>query len=394
MSLLLAVVLHGEVDTLTINRALERARGARPTVTAAAAAVNEARAHWQTAGTVPNPLVAYSHTGATPRQHLTIQQPFDWLFRREADRGAAAAGIDRARADSARIMAELDGEVRRAFYGTLAATESLRLIETEALFADSLVTISARRLALGDIAAMDHDRVRLEAARVRQLVARAREGVALATLGLRRVLAWPLAAGLELRGDLRAGLTELGNERPLADLPSVAAARADSVTAAFRVKSIRRGRLPAPAIEFGADWSDPALPGGGPALWLFGLSLPLPVWNRSGGELAAAAARSVQANTQLAETRLAIDQQVAEAALRVRQAALRALVAADSLVPAGRRLRAQVVLAYRLGETGVLPVLDALRAEREIESAALEDLLAFQEARALWYALVGSGDSR
>lgn len=398
MLTLMLLAQIGASDTLTLERALSLARTARPLVRSAAAGVAEARAQLRSAGAVPNPSVGYSQTGDAPREHLTVQQPFDWLLRRRVERAAATAGVERARADSGRVIAELGGEVRRSFYGAVAAVAALRLIEAEAQVADSLVVLSGRRLAQGDIATMEHDRVRLEAARVRQLVLRAREAREREELSLRRVIAWPRSAPAPiLSGDLGAGLEQAARGRvaplpppPPADLPIVAIARADSAGAAFRARSVRRGRIPVPGLEFGANWADPALPGR--TLWLFGLSLPLPLWHQSGAEVAAAAARSAQATALLGEARLDAERLLATTELQLRQAAARALVARDSLIPASQRLRAQAVLAYQLGETGVLPVLDALRAEREIESAALEDLLGFQEALAAWYALVGSGE--
>lgn len=392
MSLVLLVAALVQ-DTVTVDRALAMARTTRPAARATAAMVAEARAQRRMVGAIANPSVSYSYSDDTPRQHLTVQQPFDWLTRRSAERSAATAGVARAEADSLRVLADLEGEVRRTFYRALAAREAERLIEAGARMADSLVAISARRLAEGDIAAMEHERIRLESARVRQLSMQAREAVEATELELRRTLVWPADRPTPVVvGDLRGGLTSVWPRRSAAQLPAVTMARSDSIGAVYRRRSVGRGRWPVPAIEFGADWADPSLPGR--TLWLFGLSLPLPVWNQSGGEVEAASARSVQANAALAEARLDAERQVAEADLRLRQAAARALIANDSLVPAGRRLAAQSVRAYQLGETGLLPVLDVLRAQRELESAALEDLLAFQEALASWYALVGPGDSR
>ena len=394
---MVTVLLLGSLvgsDTLTLSRALQMAAATRPIVRAAGAAVAAARAAIGVAGAVPNPSVGYSHTQDTPSEHLTVQQPFDWLARRGADRAAARAGVMGAEADSARIAAELNGEVRRAFYGAVAAGEAVRLIEAEARVADSLAVLSGRRLARGDIAAMEHDRVRLEAARVRQLVLRAREAVGLTRLMLRRVIGSSASGSAPIPiGDLSAGLEDPEGRRRIvasAVLPAVSMAQADSAGAAFQVRGARQGRLPVPGFQFGADWADPAQPGR--RLWLFGLSVPLPVWNQSGPVVAAATARSDRATALLAEARLEAGRQLATVDLQVRVAAIRARAGRDSLVPAARRLRAQAVLAYQLGETGVLPVLDALRAEREIESAALEDLLAFQEALASWYALVGSAE--
>ena len=67
----------------------------------------------------------------------------------------------------------------------------------------------------------------------------------------------------------------------------------------------------------------------------------------------------------------------------------RARFARDSLLPEARRVRAGAVRLYEEGRTSVLPVLDALRAEREVARATVAELLAFQEARADLDAVLG-----
>jgi hypothetical protein len=80
---------------------------------------------------------------------------------------------------------------------------------------------------------------------------------------------------------------------------------------------------------------------------------------------------------------------VAEATTRRREAATRARIARDSLLPSATRLRERATAAYRAGETGVVPVLDALRSEREIALGAILDLLAYQDAVTEWNRLLG-----
>jgi hypothetical protein len=46
--------------------------------------------------------------------------------------------------------------------------------------------------------------------------------------------------------------------------------------------------------------------------------------------------------------------------------------------------------AADLGQTGVLPLLEAFRVEREIVVSAMTDLVAYQEALAEWNSLTGS----
>jgi hypothetical protein len=61
-------------------------------------------------------------------------------------------------------------------------------------------------------------------------------------------------------------------------------------------------------------------------------------------------------------------------------------------LPAAASVRARAVRAYQAGETGILPVLDALRGEREVTLGAIQDELAFQAALAEWGALIGRAE--
>ena len=89
------------------------------------------------------------------------------------------------------------------------------------------------------------------------------------------------------------------------------------------------------------------------------------------------------------ETRLEAAQAVAEAQARLDETARRARFARDSLAPAAKSLRERALIAYRLGETSILSVLDALRSEREVGQQQVESLTAFQSALAAWNALFG-----
>jgi outer membrane protein TolC len=77
------------------------------------------------------------------------------------------------------------------------------------------------------------------------------------------------------------------------------------------------------------------------------------------------------------------------ARIHLEETAARARFARDTILPGAGVLRERAVRAYGAGETGILPVLDALRGERDASLAALQDQLAFQEALADWFALTG-----
>lgn len=386
-----ALLLQASVpDSLSLVQAMTHARAHRAELRGAGAVVAEARAGIGAASAIPNPTLGYSHTEATPRQHLVVQQTLDWLLTRGAERRAAFRSLDRAAADSAVTEAAFMLAVRSAFYGAIAGREARRLAEQQAAAADSAATLAVHRFEQGEIPQVESLRLALEASRVQQDLSRAREGEQRSAGGFARAIGWgpgtPPAAAGRLDTDLDAAVSSIPVD--LTRLPAIRRAEADSATEAERARRATRARVPLPSVEFGADWSDPSLPG--QTLWLFGVSVPLPLWHRGGAVAAGAAARAAQASAQLSETRIEVMAQVEVARVRLAESTVRARRARDTLLPSAALLRAKALTAYELGETGVLPVLDALRTERETATLALDDLLAFQEALASWHALNGT----
>ena len=385
-ALLLVQGVPTGVDTLTLEQALARSRSARGQLAAAAARVAAARAAYRVAGAIPNPVVSYSHTESAPRFHLLVDQSLDWLLRRGRDREAARFGIGAAEADSSLSMADLQREVRVAFYTARAGIAAESLSQAQVALSDSVAHISGARLRAGDISLLEAEQARTEAARAHQSLSSVRETTRIAASDLARVvgmdpLAPPVPRGA-LDADLdRSPLQTLDVER----VPAVRAAVADSGTASALARSAAIAAVPLPTLQSGAEWEDPTEPNAG-ALAVFGLSLPLPLWHHGAGASAEAQARSHEAIAQLREVRLAASQQVMAAHIRLQESGIRARFARDTVLPAARALSGRAIRAYQAGETGILPVLDALRSERDAALSALQDLLGYQTALADWQA--------
>ena len=345
-----------------------------------------ARAALHTAGAVPNPIVSYSHTEDLPGEHLTVEQPLDWLLRRGAEREAARAGIRRAEADSSVATARLLRDVRVGFYRARAATVSHELVEAQARLADSVATVAGSRFQAGEISALEREQAAQEAARARQASSTAREDARLTQADLGRALAWEGPAP-RATGALDAGLDRLPDLTvDPRTLPTVRSAEADSASAEALVRSASKAWVPLPSITAGADWGDPTNPG---TLSVFGLAVPLPIWSRGGGPVGEAQARAAETAALTRESRLDAERAVEGARIQVEETALRARFARDTLLPGAAALRDRALRAYQAGETDILPAIDALRSEREASLAAVQDQLAFQEALAEWFALSG-----
>ncbi len=384
--LCLMFIAQAPGDSLSLEHALERARTQRGAVAAAAAGVAEARAGLRSAGAIPNPTVSYSHSESQPRNHFLVDQPLDWLLRRGPNRAAARAGIARAEADSAVTVVGLLRDVRVAFYRARASQIAGTLAADQAALADSVARIAAARLRAGDISVLEREQAAQEAARARQTASVAREAARVDEAELARSIAWT-GTPPHPTGALDAGLERLPDTTiDVGRLPTLQTAVADSTAAAALTRSASLGRLPVPTVQSGAEWGDDSQPG---ALAVVGLAIPFPIWNRGGGTVAEARARLDRATALAREARFDVERQVREARIHLEETAVRARFARDTVLPAAGVLRARALRAYQAGETGILPVLDALRGERDVSLTALQDQLAYQEALAEWYALTG-----
>jgi outer membrane protein, heavy metal efflux system len=385
-ALLLLLAGQGPPDSLTLAQALARARAARAQTVVAGALVAEARGALRRAGAVPNPTVSYNHSGAVPTNHFLVDQPLDWLIKRGPDRAAAEAGVNRARADSALTIAELHHSVRLAYWRARAGLLSESVVQAQALQADTVARIAAARLRAGDISLLEQEQAAQEAARAHQAASSAREGSRVAAAELARAIAFEEVAP-KPTDPLDTGLDQLPDTAVVVGrVPALRTAKADSAAAAAQLRSAQRARVPFPSLQTGAEWGDPAQPG---ALAVIGFTIPFPLWQRGGGSVAEAKARAIRFSALAREARLDVVRQMRQARAHLEETAIRARAARDSLIPAAAVIRTRALRAYQAGETGILPVLDALRSEREVTLSALQDELAFQEALADWYALTG-----
>jgi cobalt-zinc-cadmium efflux system outer membrane protein len=372
---------------LTLAGAWDAALHGRGVPASARAGIAAAGGGLRLAGQIPNPGFLLSYTGAAPSGHAILDQPMNWVLTRGADQGAARAVVDRARADSTAQLAQMAAEVRRAFYHALSRETRQRLLLDQQSVADSVVGIARRRFQAGDASRFEMEQAELEALLHSQLVAAERDEVAVARSALGSAIGWaggPLPA---LAGSLDDGLAATIGADSSRAIPMILAAQADSTFGAFALESAGRARIPFPSLEMGAEWNDPADPGH--TYGVIGVILPVPIWNQGGAQVAQAQARADAAAAQVTEARLAARQLVEEAGIRLQGTATRARFARDSLVPAAAGLRSRALAAYQSGETGIVPVLAAIQREREVQLAAIDALMAFQDALASLHALTG-----
>ena len=261
----------------------------------------------------------------------------------------------------------------------LAAAAHARLSRRTALDADSLLTMARLRREVGDVSELD---VRLAAVNAGQL---ANSAVDDSLAAVDAVLSLQLAMGLP--GEAPT-ITLADSLAPRTDSVAMAAGTpllpvsqaTASLRAAERALTFVHRSLFAPSFQVGVEGRDPT--GAEPGLLpTFGISLPLPLFNWSGGEAAQAAAARDRARAELDLVR----RETAASLSRARRelaAALDRVRRDREILTSADRVAAMSLQAYAEGAVALANVLEAQRNAREALGRYIDDLAAADGAAA------------
>jgi outer membrane protein, heavy metal efflux system len=391
VQVLLAQTPTGSPVALTLSDALDSARRYNPRLRAATEAVTAASSLERQAAAFPNPTLAWAHeqlsrsAGTDAEDIVRVEQELP-LAQRSPRIAAARLRREAAEARLQGARSELDFSVARAYATAVAADRRASLAAEAADAFRNALRASEQRLAAGDISGYAHRRLRLEAARYDVLRAasaldsRARRldlaamiassPASIGTIAGAAVLADSLpasvAAALEiaLETDLPAAIESL-----LANASSqrgeLRASLLEARAAEAEAELARRARIPVPTLVGGSKTERVAGEPGRASGLVAGMSLPVPLWNRSSGTIAAAEseARRLGAESEIVRRRVVHEVIAARDALRAaldQTARLEPGIGEDS-----RRALVAAQTAYAEGEITLLEWLDAVRAYQE-----------------------------
>lgn len=385
MAACLAPALHGQTaaspQILTLPEAQERARGTSPSLISARESLAAATALARQAGATPNPVMSLQreatsgNTQDNSQTIVSVDQHLGFAVR-GARRDAAQRRRDAARARLRRAEAQLDFEVATAYAGALAADRRAMLANIAVQTFAAAQRVSAERLAAGDISGYADRRIRLEAARYRAMSAEATLAARDARLALAALMADDAAAVVEVDFELAMPAspdTLAPNADSLVILAltqraDLRAAEFDAEAAAADSRMEARARIPMPTLT--AGFKNERVAGVGELSgFVAGVAFPLPLWDRRGGAVDAAEARTRQLAADAEAARRIVVREVhqAVAAVDAIDEQLRALAPELGDVASSALRSAEV--AYTEGEIPLVEWLDAVRAYHEAESA-------------------------
>ena len=374
---------------LTLEAALARALGNNPDLTAQAEELRAREAEAWQAGLRPNPVLALeaenllgsgNFAGADLAETtLVVSQAVELggkrLRRRDLAEAAVAVGLSEYHQARADVLADTEGR----FVAVLAAQRRLELADELAALANRIAGTVEERIAAGNAAATEGLRVRiqwleLESRREksrRELVAvRSR----LAALLGQETADFDLVVGALTPTPDLPDLTELEGLVEKGPWPARQVAEVDNRRRSLDLEQARRY----PDLEIGlgtrylAESEDTAL--------VFGISVPLPIFNRNQGAIAAARSRLAKARAQERGARVQAKAAITAAWQEGHAARAEAEILQHEIIPASRQALAAAEYGYQAGKFPIFDVLDAQRVLVEAQSGHLDALVDYHRA--------------
>jgi cobalt-zinc-cadmium efflux system outer membrane protein len=378
-------VATGEV--LTLEEALELAGASVPSIEAASAGVRAAEAQRRAAGLRPNPSVnvetenvvgtgAYSGLSSAETT-VGLSLPLELGDKRSARVGVADAQLTRARLETVVARAELGLRVRQAFVEAVAAERRLAIAREQVAISDEGLRAARVRVRAGKASPLEEQRA--EVARLNAVNTADRNGRAagLARGNLGRLIGRDPAA-LD-----STWFESVGAVGPHARLSAdgtlaLAVAEADVGTATAQVRLARSQRVPDLTVSAGAR----RLEATNDVAAVFGISVPLPVFNNGRANVDAARAQREQALALGRMAKFEAEQAIASAETDLANAEANARTASGPALAAAQEAARIARIGYREGKFGQLDLLEAERTLAETRAAAIDALAAYHDAKA------------
>ena len=373
---------------LTLERALELAGAAAPSIEAASAGVRAAEAGRTVAGLRPNPTInAETENVVGTGQYEGVRSaettvglalPIELGGKRTARVAVADAIGARARVDQALAAADLRLAVTQGYVEATAAERRVVTAREQAAIATEALRAANVRVRAGRASPIEEQRADVLRLNAVAALERAERLAGTARGNLARRIGQPVTGALDLDLAWFERVESIAAPQPTAAALTLAAARADAATAAAQIRLARSQRIPDVTVSASArrleQTNDVAA--------VFGVSIPLRLFNRGTAAVAQARAERDRADALVRAAELDVDQAIANAAAEVANAAVTARTTAGPTLAAARESARIARIGYREGKFGQLDLLDAERTLSETRAAAIDALAAYHDARA------------
>ncbi|WP_087518999.1 TolC family protein [Pseudomonas sp. M30-35] len=372
-----------ESAEVTVTQALERAFQQNPELAAASWNIDIAAGAREQAGLIPNPEVSFEVEDTRSNSRSTtvqLTQPIELGGKRGARVELAERGQDAAAIKLQRSRNELRATVIQAFYSVLRAKEQVALAKESLALTERALVVANGRVKAGKVSPVEAVRAQVQLSEVRLDVRRA----AMAQTNAQQQLA-------AVMGDASIGLNQVkGNAHDLPSLPAakqlltqvnqtvdlrLAEMAINQQEASLRLEQSQR--IPDLNVTVGTQYD--ALEN--ERVNVFGLSMPIPIFNRNQGNILSAARRADQARDLRNATELRIRTQTQLALEQWATAQEQLTSLHKTILPAAKSAVTSATRGFEMGKFSYIDVLDA---QRTLLSARDQYIRSIAEATDAW----------
>jgi cobalt-zinc-cadmium efflux system outer membrane protein len=379
---------------LTLPTALDRAMQANPDIAVALREVQANDAVIRQAGMIPNPdiaaLVEDTHR-ATRTTMVQLNQPIELGGKRSTRIAAAERSRDAALAELMAKRADIRAQVIADFYDVLAAQERHQLAQSSVELAQRATTVAAKRVAAGKVSPVEATKAKVAESGVRVELAQASSELAAA----RRRLAANWGSSVPEFERVEGQITSLPPVGTLNALiakieqsPDLTRARHE-VARRQALSEVERSRqTPNVTLNIGAKRDEQL----GRTQAIFGVTVPLPLFDRNQGNLQEALSRTDKARNELTATQVRLTSELSQAYERFNAAREEVELLRRDIVPGAQSAYDAATKGYEYGKFSFLDVLDAQRTFFQAQSQYLRALSVAHRAAAEIGRIVGTSE--
>ena len=367
---------------LTLQAATDRALSANPAIIAARLAKAVNVAGLDVAAERLNPEATVELEKETPKQSFGVAFPLELGDKRSRRIALSEATLRAGDAELAATTAQVRNDVRRTYFEVLVATSRLTVLRELSDLSQRARDAAQARFESGDAPRLEVVQADL-ALNAAQIDATSVEGEVKASAAkLNALLALPLDTSHELSTAIDAGgpvvtiaVLELGRRE------SVELAVVDRRIEQQRAKLALAHALRAPDVVPSATFTHDAEPEFTYG-WRAGVAITLPLFttHKAGVTLEEAALEQLIAEREAARRRIEGD--ITAAAAMAETDRLAYARYRDVILPQAQELAQLAEDSYRLGQTGIAVLLQALQAARDVRLRSLETVSRYQTALA------------
>ena len=402
MTLILILMMQSSF-AMTFDQLKQTALEQNKSLQAAREQLRQAEARLKQAGLRPNPSLDLSRSTdalfANEGENglaVAFSQPFELGGKRERRIGVAEAEVELAKAEIAEAERQLIGQLRTAYLRAAETSARMNFFDRSHGLNQQMAQVMTVRLASGDASRLESHLLQAENNRLEAQRLMAESQLTQEMFEVRKLVGISSAEPLVFRPLVSAEVPSSdGNEVNLIEAafrnrPDLRAARLREVLANAGVNLARAQAKPTiiGSVRYAAEPSvsrfATATQGRAfekESVLDFGISIPLPFWNREQGNIGEAVSKVAQASAERQSLENTIRMEVVAASRRY-QSALRSLeLIRTGVVNETAQGFSITQLAYRLGDA---KITDVIFQQRSLIDAQLAQVAAEAELAAAW----------